>query len=159
MSEDYWDGAIWVYHSIVANEAAAGASTISWTVVPGTGNEMEVLYGRISNLDTAGRAVTVDIETDTAGELLSNLVQVTMNAGAGNGFPQAITAGAGGAAAASGTRYIVAGTMRLVGSVLSVADGEDAEFGLVCRVRGGVPTVTEAGAGTIVITELDEREY
>ncbi len=157
MSEDYWDGATWVYHSIVANDDQ-GASTITWLIVPGAGNEMEILYGQLANLDTAGRAVSIAIETDAAGEELTRLVVVTLNAGAAVSFPAANVQAAGGSAAAP-TRFILSGNMRLIATVASVALSQDAEFGLVCRIRGGVPTVTEAGGGTIVISELTEQVF
>ncbi len=158
MSEDYWDGATWVYHSIVTNQASAGDGSISWTVIPGAGNEMVVLYGRIVNLDITGRLVTLDIETDIGGETLGRLITITPNAASAVGFPVMNVQAAAGSGSAP-ARYILSGTTRLVATVVNVTNGQDAEFGIVCRIRGGVPTVTEAGVGSFAITELTEQVF
>ncbi len=155
MSEDYWDGATWVYHSQIAHEAAQGAGTISWLVVPGAGNEMEVLYGHLRNTDTVDRSGAVTIEDDAGAEIVS-LQRGTITAAVRAAFPVAPAASSD---ESGGGRYIVSGTMRLLALVAAVADGQESEFGLACRIRGGVPTVTESGQGTIVITDLTEQVY
>lgn len=155
-NEGYWEGATWVYHSRIANEVGQGASDITWLVIPGAGNEFEMLYFDLHNADTATRVATSVIETDTAGERVATF-QTGINVTADGHFagPFADTDNA----TSAGVRFIVSGTMRLLFTLAAVADGQDAVLGLACRIRGGLPTVTEGGAGTIVITELDERVY
>ena len=155
-NEGYWEGANWVYHTRIANEAGQGASDITWLIVPGEGNELELLYGDNFNGDTVGRVLFGIIETDTAGERVSTFIAGPTIGPAGHrGFPFADTDNA----TSAGARIFVAGAQRILITVEAVADGEDAALGLVCRIRGGVPTVTEGGAGTIVLTEVDERVY
>lgn len=158
MSEDYWDGALWVYHSTITGQAGQGAGDITWLIVPGGGSEMEILYGEVINGDTAARVANVDIETDQAGERLARLVNTSVSAAEWIDFP-VTDENASSSVAQAGPRYIVAGTMRILVTVTTVAQAEDATLGIVCRIRGGVPTVTEDGAGTPVITDLTEQVF
>ena len=158
MSEGYWDGALWVYHSQIAHEGGQGAGDITWLVVPGAGNELEILYGHLHNTDTSTRVASGIIETDTAGEEVTPLFSDSLGAAARQVFfvPSRTTATE---ESAGGPRYIVAGTMRLLFTMAAVADGQESIMGIACRIRGGVPTVTEGGQGTIVITELTEQVF
>lgn len=159
MTEDYWDGALWVYHSHVTHQAGEGAGTIRWTTVPGAGNEMEILYGEIRNDDTVARTAKVVIDDGNAAQVLATLVEVGCDAAQNQGFPVSDAPSAGGTQVSAGARFIIAGTMRIVAEVAAVADSQDASFGIVCRLRGGVPTVTEEAVGVIVIDELTEQVF
>ncbi len=155
-SRDYWTGANWMYHATVTN-GAGGAGNQSYTLTPGTSNELEILYGVIFNGDSAGRVATVEIDTGTAGETLAEIVSVTADAGSSHSFPHSDVAAAGGTHLSAGPRIFLSGGMRLVATVAAVAASEDSAFGLVCRIRGPVPTVVEAGASTPTIVIDEER--
>ncbi len=155
MSDDYWDGALWVYNVLIANDGT-GASDIRTTIVPGAGNEMELLYGMIANLDGTTRTGNVYIRDALAGNDLTRLFNESMTAGAIRSFP---TVGAGDGVEAHGGRFFIAGTMSLEIELLAVALSQDARFGVVCRIRGAVPTATETGGGTPVITIATEGVF
>lgn len=159
MSKDYWDGALWVYQATITN-GGGGGGTNSYLIVPGAGNEMELLYARLFNGDTANRSANAVIETNTAGEVLTRLIGIntTIAAGADRMWPYASTP-ADNAPMSGGSRVFIAGTMRLYFEVLSVGASDDTALGLVCRIRGGVPTVTETGASTPTIVTNVERVF
>ncbi len=158
MSEDYWDGALWIYQADITNDASDAANH-TYTIVPGTGNEMEILYGNIFNGDTVARNTGVRL-MDGA-NTLGWLTQFGSSTGAGiyrmfpavnisDNFP--ITGGK--------SRLFMAGTMELEAIVTAVAISQDSAFAVVCRIRGGVPTVTEtASAGVPVISINTEQVF
>ncbi len=156
MSEGYWDGALWVYHADITNDAM-DAATQSYEIVPGAGNELEVLYGSLFNGDTTDRQATLRFEDD-ADNVLARAWSRTLTAASAGQFPYAeddFTTGV-----AAGGRYILSGTMVLHAEVAAVAVLQDSALGLVCRIRGGVPTVTEAAsAGVPVISINTERVF
>ncbi len=138
MSEDYWDGAIFVFEGTVLTDGS-NAGTASLTITPGDGNEFEVLYGFIEHTDAASRFVLAAIRDDGARELarlisnsFANSIQM---------FPQD---GAGGTEVGP-ARLIVAGIMDLRLEVQSMSVNDTATFVAVLRIRGGVPTTTLAG--------------
>lgn len=152
MSKDYWAGALWVYQATITSDGADAGDHI-YTLTVGAGNELEVLYGTILNGDTSARNVRVDID-DGANRLGQLLFAVAANAAAYQSFPVAPVEAAGGNVSGAGARYIVAGAMRIVATVFAVAVNQDSAFSIVCRIRGGVPTVAEtmsAGTPTILI--------
>ncbi len=155
MSEDYWDGALWVYQADITNDAMDIAAQ-SYTVVPGAGNEMEILYGELFNGDTSSRVADVTID-DGANEL-GRLLALTANAASRHGFSLLFTQTAAGGPASAGPRYIIAGTTRLVANVASVAVSQDTAFGLVCWIRGGVPTVTEAATAGVPVISINTEQ-
>lgn len=140
MGQDYWDGALWVFQGTVLTDGS-NSGTASLRVDPGVGNEFEVLYGHIRHSDASSRSVQVIVR-----DASDNEVAFLLNtSGTANvfGFPQS---GSGaGIGSAGGSRYIVAGTMDLFLSVGSMSVSDTATFGVVCRIRGGVPTAALAG--------------
>ncbi len=157
-TREWPDGATWVYHSTITGEAGAGAGAITWLIVPGVGAEIEVLYGEVVNGDTVGRVINVDIETDQAGERLALLINTRVAAGEWIDFPTT-DENASSSVAQAGNRYFVSGDMRFLVTVTDVAQAQDATLGVVARIIGAVPTVTEDGAGTPVITNLTEHVF
>ncbi len=156
MGEDYWDGGTWVYQASITN-GAGGAGVQSYTVVPGRGNEMEVLYGEFFNGDTVGVVLTVSVD-DGANEL-AELMSVTADAASRHSFPHSDVSGVAGTHTSAGARIIVAGTMRLIALSASVAASQDTNLGLACRIRGSEPVVTEVGASTPTITINTEQVF
>ncbi len=146
MSEDYWDGALWVYHGDITN-GGAGAGQQIYVVQPGVGNELEVLYGELFMGDTVSRAITVTIE-DALGQELTRLLSLTANAASFHCFPAADPPTVGDTQASAGTRFIVAGAMEFRGLATPVAVSQDTAFAVACRIRGGIPSVTEIGQDT-----------
>ncbi len=156
---DSWPGGqTWVYHADIVN-SAGGAADNSYTVSLAVGNEMEILYGEVLNGDTAGRVVTVLIDTGTAGENLASLVSITADAGSTQAFPHSDVSGVAGTHLSAGAPLLFSGGMRLVVTVAAVALSQDTAFGLVCRTRNAVPTVVEAGEASATITINEERVF
>ena len=154
MSDEYWDGATWVYDVLIQN-GAGGSGTQSAQISPGAGNELEVLYGQSENLDTSARVHNVRIRDD-AGNFLIHLESDTVAAGLPIGIPKSVVPGD-----VEGTphRMMVSGDMDVFFESLLVAASQDSHFSLVARVRGGVPTVTEVGQSTPTITINTERVF
>jgi len=155
---DSWPaGATWLYRSNVANDAA-GASDITWLVVPGEGSELIVIAASIQNLDTVARTLSIVLETDTAGETIAPLVaSVSTAASATRVWPVATVIGDNGAISGSGMPLIVSGPMRILATASAIALSQDAEFTILARIKGAVPTVTTTGGGTEVVTIRIER--
>ncbi len=146
--EAYWAGSLWAYQADVTN-GAGGAGVQSYTLSVAVGDELEVLYGEFFNGDTLGVVigVTIDDGTNEFAELLS----VTADAASRHSFPHSDVAAVSGTHLSSGSRIMLGGGMRLVALTASVAASQDSAFALVCRIRGGVPTVVEVGASTPTI--------
>lgn len=115
---------------------------------------MQVLYGTLLNLDTVSRNGNVRI-ADGSGNVIGALLggvldSVAISANDSVPIP--------GAAATSTTgqpqqgRFIVGGSLEILATLASVADGQESDFSLVTRIRGRVPTVVEAGGGTPTVT-------
>jgi len=153
--EGYWDGALFVYQADITNGAGSGVH--SYTVSVSEGSEYELLYGEFFNGDTVGVVLTVAID-DGANEL-SELMSVTADAASRHSFPHSDVAAAAGTHLSSGARILLAGGMRLIASSASVAASQDTAFGLVCRIRGDVPTVVEVGASTPTINVNTEAVF
>lgn len=145
----YWEGATWVYQASIEN-SAGGASNQSYTLSLPVGSELELLYGELVNTDTSSRNATVELNSG-ANRLARLLNSIGVSAGFGIGFPVAGSA-ASGQGPAAGQRFIMTGPMRLIITLASVAASQGSACGLVCRIRGGVPTVVEAGEASAVIT-------
>ncbi len=153
MSEGYWDGGTWVYHATITNDAMDAADQV-YTVVPGRGNEMEILYGSMFNGDTTDRNSTLEI--DDGANRLVRFFSRTHTAGSIASFPYAeddFTAGV-----AAGPRFILGGTMRLVATVAAVAVSQDSALGLVCRIRGSIPIVTEAASAGVPVISINTEQ-
>ncbi len=156
MSEEYWDGALWVYQADITSDAMDAGDHI-YTVVPGAGNELEVLYGSLFNGDTSSRAANIQANDGT--NLIKHLGNESLGAGT---FLPIFSVGPSNTAdtiLAMG-RLILAGTLQLVAQVSAVAVNQDTAFALVCRIRGAIPTVTEAmSAGTPVVSINREQVF
>ncbi len=136
MSDGYWDGALWVFHADITRDGSTtGTDTID--IVPGEGDEMEVLYGEISHDDPASRQVRATISDAAGGNRMVNLMSQAITNSFVN-FPQEGTAGT----EAGTTRRFMAGPMSLRLTAESLAVLKKAVYAVVCRIRGGVPTVT-----------------
>ena len=146
--EDYWDGALFVYHSTLLNGAGSGNITASF--VPGEGNELEFLFGAMTNRDTSTRTMNAAIDTGTTGDNLWIWNSSTAAGGRMN-FPNSgDTVGTEGS---SGGRYILGGPMRLLLTAESIAGSQDTEPGVVFRLRGGVPTIVTSVSLGGTVTE------
>ncbi len=142
MSEDHWEGATWVFHADITNDGTNSGDHV-YAVVPGGGNEMEILYGRVLNGDTSSRTIIVEIGSDsTPSEILALMVPTT-SITAGSTIPFPTTDEFSNSSAVQGvSRWLIAGTMALFVQVAAVAINQDTAFSVVGRVRGGVPTAT-----------------
>ena len=156
MSEEYWEGGTWVYQSNIVN-GAGGGGTVSAEVVPGGGNELEILYGRLTNGDSSYRTATIRIEDD-ADNFLATVATHSLSAGHALTWPVTDEHNTNNMYSGA-TRLILSGDMVLHMELASVAASQDGFFGLTCRVRGGVPTVTEVGNSTPTITVNTERVF
>ncbi len=148
MPEDYWDGALWIYQGDVTN-GAGGAGNQSYTLTIDTGNEAEILYGSVFQGDPTVRTASVGIFDGTF--RIGRLLSTSLNQNAVQGYPSAATSGANGNPSAAGPRYIIGGGMRILATIESVALSEDTAYSIAMRIRGGVPTVVEAGQATPTI--------
>lgn len=135
MSEDYWDGANWVFEADITNDGSNSGNHV-YTITVGAGNELEILYGNILNGDTSARTASAVI--DDGSTTTAFMESLSLGAGAQAGFPHANAAGT---IETGPTRFIVAGTMRIVVTVASVATSQDTALAIACRIRGGIPTV------------------
>src|SRR3990167_5169346 len=130
-------GATFLFDILIANEAAAGAGNIELIYTAGEGTEFEVLYGSIFNEDTVARTGRAIIDDGT-----NLIVEVAQRASIANGtyrgYPSAQVSVDNGPSAA-GVRFLVSGPMRLRLVVESVADGQDARFTGVLRIKGQPP--------------------
>lgn len=150
----YWEGATWVYHTTITN-GAGGGGTIEFTIVPGAGTELEILYGEIINGDTVARTCKVHILDDDDNRL--GIIQSkSVSAAVHLPFP---TNGTADLAELGTTRLIVSREMKIYVAVESVAASQDATLALVCRIRGALPAVAEAGNSTPTITINKEQVF
>lgn len=152
-----WAGRTWVHDQTVTNGATGGASTIGILVVPGKGNEMELISAIVQNLDAVNRFSRILILTP-AGAVM-DIPNITLqNIPAGHqGFP---VPGPEDALPSSDEsfgpgRRIISGEMQLQMQNLATDASQDARFGIVARVRGRKPTVTAEGNAdfTTVVNE------
>lgn len=160
MSEDYWDGALWVYHADIVNDGSNSGNHI-YLMTVGAGNELEVLYGSILNGDASNRVafVRIDDGAELIAPLLGDLEGITLNSGQSHGFPYAPAEASGGAAAGAGARYLMAGAMRLRAQVTAIAVSQDSAFGIACRIRGEIPTVVLTSPTDAVETVNTNRVF
>lgn len=139
MSEHFWEGAVWVYHADIVNDGSNSGNHI-YSIVPGGGNEMEILYGQLVNGDTSARVATIMI--DDGANQITRFLALTLGAGGVHGFPISNVVTAAGAGSGPYVRLIVAGSMRLRANVDAIAVSENTGLAIACRIRGGIPTVT-----------------
>lgn len=150
MSKEYWSGGTWIYHVQITN-GAGGSGTVSVTVVPGDGNEFDVLYGGIINGDSTNRTLRAEILDESGGNTLGRLARLSAGAGTALSFP-ATDEQANDNSSGAGARYTVSGSMAFLMTGAAIAASQDLTFGVACRIRGGIPTATEVGQSTPTIT-------
>lgn len=162
MTQHVWPaGDLFVYRATVIN-GGGGGGDCSVILVPGAGNEFELYYGTISHNDATASDVDVHLrdEDGNVQSFLYDVDAVVQNAVCQ--FPPAPgSAGTAGNAAdaPAATRFLLAGTMDLYIAALAIDAAEGITVTIVGRVRGGMPTVTEAGNSTPTITITTERLY
>lgn len=150
MSEEYWEGALFIYQSDIVN-GAGGGGNISVVISPGVGNEMEVLMAEILNGDSSSRVLAGRTRNEDADKLRS-IFSVNTAAGGNQAWPHGRTDQIGGPG-----KLILSGDMDLFLLAESVAASQNASFSMEARLRGGVPTITESGNSTPTITINSER--
>lgn len=157
-NEDYWAGALWVYHADITNDGS-NSGNHQYVVTPGAGNEMRVLYGTLANDDTSTRASEVWIR-DAGGRLIARL-RGRGNAVAGDdrSFPLSNVSGSLDESSIGGSEIVVAGAMDIIAVVESVATSQDTAFAIVCRIRGGIPTVVLTSPTDAVETVNTNRTF
>lgn len=160
MTDEYRDGATFIFNINIANDSS-GASDIALIYTAGEGNEFEVLYGMIENLDSSARRAIVQIDGGVSDDDLAFLLDNNTLASTGlSSFP---TGGSNAESSShetvlnAGARLIVSGPMRLRMRLIAVALSQDVTFSGALRIRGGIPTRATSGAGTPVVTVAVER--
>ncbi len=158
--QQYWDGGTLVYQADSTN-GAGGGGTISYEVVPGVGNELEILYGHIFNGDTVARGTSINISSGTnfLTSLLDDSPGLALGAGTDQSYPHSDDGAATGGSTVGGVRFFLAGTMDVTGQLLAVGASDDARFALVARLRGGIPTITEVAQSTPTININVEQVF
>lgn len=139
MNKDYWDGAVWVYRATITNDGS-NSGTHEYDIVPGAGNELEVLYAQLFNGDATGRNGGMNIKDADGGKSIGEIRNASISATDTLALPN--RSSGSNADGGVGQRIIVAGTMSLVLSVASLAVLKESRLGIACRIRGGLPTVT-----------------
>ncbi len=137
MTENYWEGATWVYHADIVNDGSNSGNHV-YTVVPGVGNELEVLFGSVLNGDTASRTVQFSWNTAISGGEVLEFYGLSLGAG----LRMALFPSDGQADQPIMGRHILSGGMSLSISVSAVAVNQDSALGFVGRLRGSIPMVT-----------------
>lgn len=140
MNEEFWAGSMWNFRATILNNGANSGDHV-YSAVLADGDEMEVLYGRIENSDTASRAGLAKIFSSDGDELAS-FGEKTLNAGAILYFPNAGGAPGTGGAALATSKFMVSGAMEFQARVNAVGTSKDTFFAIACRLRGDPPTVT-----------------
>ena len=149
-------GAIWVYQADITN-GAGGAGSHTYTLTPGVGNEIEILQGEVFNGDSSSRVISSLVD-DGANRLYPIQNDLTIGAAGRYAMPVGESMAAN-RNSVGYSKYALAGTMRLVVTVASVAASQDSALGLVARIWGGVPDMVEAGASTPTININTERVF
>lgn len=142
--DGYWEGANWVYEVDITNGSGAGG-TISVDITVAVGNDAELLYAVIENDDGSTRTGRAEIEDD-GGNLLDVSFAATIGAGLTSpGIPTVAN------------RRILSGGQVFHMELAAVGSVQDAKFGAVFRIRGGVPAAVETGNDTPVIVINTEK--
>lgn len=138
--EQFWDGATWVYDAIITNDGVNSGTHI-YDVSPGVGNELEILYGQLRNLDTVGRIIDIFIEDDVPNALVY-MSPSSFSLTQSQRMPFPVTDEALANSAGQARRWLLSGGMNLSCVAASIAVSQDTRFSICCRIRGGLPTVT-----------------
>jgi len=165
MTSSWPAGATWVCQGTVLEDATAGTHVCTLTVTPGTGNEMQVLYGRVLEGNSAtAQTCDVYVEDDSANRLTTLVLgSADTSANTAHVFPVASTtilAVASQQQTAGGVGLIVSGTMNLILKVTTTAVSITQTFAVACRIRGAAPTATLADTvGTPTLTINTNRVF
>lgn len=138
--EQYWDGATWLYSALVTNDGD-NSGTHTYAVVPGTGNELEIIGGFLENRDSAGRTGNAIIDETAGGTAIARLIGENESIAAGverHYGPTATTA----TTYLQGDRIKISGSMEITFGLSAVAVSLASRFTMIARIRGAIPTVT-----------------
>lgn len=153
MDEENYEGALFLYTATVIN--SGGISTVSVQLVPGAGNEFELLYATISHNDATASTMNVLFRDENAVTVLpfyDALASVTQNSVL-KIPPLGTVAGTGGNDLAAGPgRLLLAGDMDFFMSAVDIDDLEGITVSIVGRVFGGVPTITASPVADETVT-------
>jgi len=136
-SASWVGGRTYVFQGTVLLDGTAGTHIASLTVVPGAGNELELVYGQMTNAGSAtlGVDVLIDDGANTVTELVAASTAATYR------FPQSLSSAI---QAGPGARYLISGTMRLRLIAQTSTVSVTQIFAVVLRVWGDSPTFTLA---------------
>lgn len=135
--EDYWQGALWVYHADITNDGSNSGNHV-YSVSQAVGSEMEVIGGRVLNGDASSR--TLDVYIDDGTNQIMPLI-TTKALGAGDEIP--LLSRGGSDITPFFNRVLLSGTMRLIVNIAALAVNKDTAVGIICRIRyPPLPTVT-----------------
>lgn len=136
---------------LIASQANDGANSGDqiYAATPGAGSRFRVLYGRVTNNDTAARvaAVRIDDAATGSGNILHTL-GFNSALGAANTLPFPSTATTDASSFApngAGGRYLIADGDSLIMRVNAVAVSQDSQVVVVLEVWGAAPTITLTG--------------
>ena len=154
VTTDAWPaGATWVFQGTVAEDATVGTHVSSLTVTPGSGQEMQILYGGF--VAGAGAANLLTIVIDDGTNIITRFANATsLASGADLWFPSAVAGSSGSQAEFLPPNIIVSGTMRYKMSVSTATVSLTHTFSLAARLKtSALPTATLAdtvGTPTLV---------
>lgn len=151
--DEYWDGATWAYQAEIVNAAAAGNHT--YDISSGEGSEFEIIGGQLLQGDTVSRTAHIRIDDGTT-TIIDIFPSTSTAAGTLIKFPSTL---ANDARILVARPWIVSGTLRLIATVESVGANDDSTLGLICRIRGSVPTATETGGAGATVNNNVERVF
>ena len=144
-------GRTWVFQGTVTEDATAGTHISSLTVVPGAGNEMEVLYGNFTAGAGAANLATALID-DGSNNIAFLMNSLSLASGQIASFPYTGTQVADSRVNVI-SPIIISGTMRLIMRISTATVSLTHAFSVACRIKGGLPTATLAdNVGTPVLT-------
>ena len=153
-SATWTGGRTYVFQGTVLEDATAGTHVTSLTVVPGAGNEMQVLYGRLVNGNTATAQTMQAYVTDGTNIVSLFINQQDTSALISRSFPMLINSTTNVSNSAVGVYpFVVSGTQTLYLSLSTTAVSVTQTFAVVLRVWGDSPTFTLADTvGTPTLT-------
>ncbi len=130
-----------------------------YDIIPGVGNEFQILAIEILNNDTLSRVVEAFLDDGT-----NHLVRILKVANLPTAdhlvYPQAVAQVAEEAIAAVGLGMLVSGTMRLRFQGTSFAVDQEMGISLILRVRGGIPAVdASVNVGNMTETVRTEQVF
>src|SRR5439155_4844486 len=149
--EEWPAGQMWVFQGTVAEDATGGTHVCSLTVVPGTGNELEIQGFHFVAGAGAANLFSAKID-DGTNEVQRIQSAVSLSSGQWYDWPTVFNSTGNSLYHPAGSAK-VSGTMRLVLSVSTATVSLTHTFSVVCRVKGAPPNSTLADTvGTPVLT-------